>query len=67
MKKADAIDHFGSPSKLAKALGITIQAIGQWGDTVPRSRQYELEVLTAGALRADTSQRKPRAPRAQRA
>ncbi len=67
MKKAEAVKHFGSPSKLADALGITLQAVGQWGDTVPLSRQYQIEVLTAGALRADNSKRKPKAAHAQRA
>lgn len=59
MKKADAVKHYGSPSALAKALGITLQAVGQWGDDVPELRQYQLEKLTGGKLKADTSETSP--------
>ena len=52
MDKKQAIEHFGSASKLARALGITRGAVTNWGDTVPPSRQWELEVLTQGALKA---------------
>lgn len=30
MKKQDAIQAFGTPSKLARAIGITPQAVYQW-------------------------------------
>lgn len=61
MKKADAINHYGSPTLLAKALGITLQAIGQWGEEVPLLRQFQLESLTDGQLKADSP--KPTAKR----
>lgn len=32
MKKSDAIAEFGSPSKLARAVGLTPGAISQWAD-----------------------------------
>lgn len=54
MNKADAVNHYGSATQLAKALGITLQAIGQWGSEVPLLRQYQLERLTGGQLKADT-------------
>ena len=51
MTKAQAIEHFGSISKLAKALGVSYEAIRQW-EEVPELRQYQLERITKGALRA---------------
>lgn len=57
MKKALVINHFGSVSALAEALGINTAAIYQWGDDVPRLRAYEIERITNGELRvADSSQ-----------
>ena len=67
MKKADAINHYGSPTLLAKALGITLQAIGQWGEEVPLLRQYQLESLTDGQLKADNAKPTAKRNEAQRA
>lgn len=53
MKTQDAIKHFGSAAKLAKALGIWKTAVSQWGETVPPRRAYEIERLTGGELKAD--------------
>jgi DNA-binding transcriptional regulator YdaS (Cro superfamily) len=52
MRKADAIAAFGTAAELARALGITRAAIHQWGDTVPLARQYQVERLTQGRLKA---------------
>ena len=52
MTKSQAIQHFGSISALAKALGVTYEAVRQWGK-VPELRQYQIERITAGALQAD--------------
>ncbi len=52
MKTKDAIQHFGSVGALAAALGIKRQAIYQWPETVPASRQFEVEVKSGGALKA---------------
>jgi len=52
MNKAQAIEHFGSVSALANALGVTYEAVRQWGE-VPELRQYQLEHLTSGSLKAD--------------
>ena len=46
------IDHYGSVKAAAVALGISDQAIYQWGEMVPPVRAYQIEVLTAGLLRA---------------
>jgi hypothetical protein len=51
MQKSEAIQHFGSASKLAKALGLkSRQAIYQWPDEVPELYQYKLHHLTRGKL-----------------
>jgi DNA-binding transcriptional regulator YdaS (Cro superfamily) len=53
MTKQQAIDHYGSAANLARALGISRGAVTNWGDKIPPSRQWEIEVLTEGALRAE--------------
>lgn len=54
MDLKDALQHFGSRNKLAKALGCTRQNITRWEwDGIPRVRQYEIERLTEGKLKAD--------------
>ena len=53
MKTEEAIAYFGSLKKLADTLDVWPQVIYKWGDTPPMGRQYELEVKTAGALKAD--------------
>ena len=52
MRTEEAIRHFGSAAALARALGITRQAVHDWGDEVPTVRTFQIEVVTAGALRA---------------
>jgi hypothetical protein len=50
MKTIEAIGHFGTVLALSKALGITRQAIYQWGESVPYKHQYRLQYLTNGKL-----------------
>jgi DNA-binding transcriptional regulator YdaS (Cro superfamily) len=45
MDKAQAIEKAGSAMALAKLLGITRQAISQWGDQVPQARLWQLKAL----------------------
>lgn len=52
MKTSDAIEHFGSKSALAAALGIKPPSVYDWGDEVPLGRQFQIELITEGALRA---------------
>lgn len=51
MTKSQAIKHFGSVTALAKALGVTYEAVRQWAD-VPELRQYQIERITKGVLKA---------------
>jgi hypothetical protein len=55
MTKTEALKHFGNDIfKLADALGCRSQAVYKWpGDTVPAGRQWQLEVITKGKLKAD--------------
>ena len=46
MTKQEAIDLYGgSVRALAEALGITEQAVSQWGDSVPELRVYQIRAL----------------------
>lgn len=53
MTKQEAVQHFKTGAKLAEALGITHQAVYDWGEKVPAVRQYQIEVLTEGKLKAE--------------
>ena len=59
MKKKDAIQFFETQEKLAKALGISQAAVGEWGEDVPDLRQLQLEALTNGKLQAAARLKKP--------
>jgi len=52
MKTRQAIKHFGSIKLLARALAIKPPSVYQWGDQPPKQRQYELERITKGKLKA---------------
>jgi transcriptional repressor of cell division inhibition gene dicB len=60
MRKKAVIKKFGSAAALARALGITRQSVHDWPDEIPEGRQYQLEILTNGELKA---QRPPTAER----
>lgn len=53
MTMKEVVEHFGTKAGLAKALGITPQAVTLWGDRVPELRQYQIQSLTRGALKVD--------------
>ena len=57
MTPNQVIQHFDGIPNAAKELGITYQAIQQWVQKgeVPEGRQYQIELLTNGALKADRS------------
>lgn len=61
MKLSEAIAHFGSKAELARALGIEPQAVYQWPtadnpEHIPEGRQYQIQALTDGVLKADPKQ-----------
>lgn len=54
MNIQDLISHFGSQAAIAKALGTSDQVVSAWKskNRIPLGRQYEIQILTAGKLRA---------------
>ncbi|MCG9697449.1 Cro/CI family transcriptional regulator [Shewanella sp. Isolate11] len=50
MKKSDAINFFGSQSKLGEALKISQAAISKWPEDVPELRAYQIQHITGGKL-----------------
>jgi len=59
MLTQDAIQYYGSARRMARALGVQRHAISMWGKRPPIGRQYQIEVLTRGALCADRDQANP--------
>lgn len=55
MSPKQVIEHFGGIPKAAAALGLKAPTIYDWIDTgeVPEARQYQIEMASDGALRAD--------------
>lgn len=45
MNTEQAIKLAGSPTALAKLLGITSAAVSQWGDDLPAARVWQLKCL----------------------
>ena len=45
MDKSQSIEKAGTATALARLLGITRQAISQWGDQLPIQRYWQLKVL----------------------
>ncbi|HEY7986779.1 MAG TPA: Cro/CI family transcriptional regulator [Methylophilaceae bacterium] len=52
MKTKEAIQYFGSPENLKAALHLRARKTF-WGEHPPLERQYQIEVITNGALKAD--------------
>ena len=52
MKTDDAIEFFGGRNELAKALGINVASVYDWKELVPQRRQYEIEKISRGKLKA---------------
>jgi hypothetical protein len=53
MTTNEAINYFGGRKKLAETLGIWPHVIYRWGENPPRLRQFELERITNGELKAN--------------
>ncbi|MGE4391397.1 MAG: Cro/CI family transcriptional regulator [Aeromonas sp.] len=52
MQKHDVLEHFGSITAIARAIGISHAAVSKWDETIPQGRAYQIEVLTGGKLKA---------------
>ena len=53
MTRQQAIKWAGDVNSLAAQLNMTTQGIYDWGETIPRGRQFELVVLSDGVLEVD--------------
>jgi DNA-binding transcriptional regulator YdaS (Cro superfamily) len=55
MTPQQAIAHFGTQAKLARSLGLAQSTVAEWSTNleIPIARQYQIELATLGALRAD--------------
>jgi hypothetical protein len=62
MRKSDVVAHFGSQSRVARALNITRSAVNRWPDVIPEGVAYKLQVVTAGHLRVDPLLYLPKSP-----
>jgi len=51
MFTAEAVNYYGTKSRIAKELGLTKQAISHWGELVPKGHAYQLHVKTNGKLK----------------
>lgn len=59
MTLTQVLEHFKvKPSELAEKLGVTPGAISQWKDGIPDGRQWQIEVMTGGDLKASKSDHK---------
>jgi len=53
MKTSEAIKHFGSAAALARALGVRPPSVSGWGEYPPVTRQFQIQVVTKGKLKAE--------------
>jgi hypothetical protein len=53
MTTEEAIKHYGTQWKLAKALGTVQSTISSWGTYPPKLRQLQLQQLTKSRLKAE--------------
>jgi hypothetical protein len=54
MTKTDAIKHFGSQTKLAKAIGRAKNTVNGYPEKLNRGVQFELYYRTQGQLQLDS-------------
>lgn len=53
MKKQDAVSYFKTQAALARAAGVTRQAVWDWGEFVPPAVAEVLAEASGGALKYD--------------
>lgn len=63
MKTEQLIKFFGSQANAARQMSVSRAAVSQWvaAGVVPKSRQYQAEILTGGALKANPAKKKAEA------
>lgn len=50
----ELMQHFGTQTKAGDALGVAQTTVAEWKKTgIPLPRQYQIQVLTGGILKAD--------------
>lgn len=54
MTTKEVIKYFGTAKAVGRFLDIEPAAVRLWGERPPKGRQFELELRTGGALKADT-------------
>ena len=52
MTKTEAVQHFGTMYRLAKALGVAYATVHKWDDELRYPNQLAIEKLTGGKLKA---------------
>lgn len=55
MEKSSVVDFYGTQRAVALALGVSFQAVSNWGLIIPKGAALELEKITNGALKCDLS------------
>ena len=58
MTTEEAVKFFGSKAGIARALGCQPSTVTMWGDEPPRSRQWQIQVLTKGKLKVSPEVKK---------
>lgn len=53
MTKAEVIAHFKTQARVAEALDIRQPSVAAWGEYPPMARQYQIQLLTNGVLKAE--------------
>lgn len=53
MKTSEVIEFFGGVRQTAEALSVSTQAIYNWGETVPQTRQAHVELASKGKIKRD--------------
>lgn len=58
MKSSEVTRHFGGIRMTARALRISYEAVRKWGEYPPLGRQYQIQALTNGQLKAEPETKK---------
>lgn len=56
MELRKVVEHFGSQTALARALGIKQPSVAEWFERgIPIPRQYQIQVITDGAFKVSSA------------